>query len=59
MKHGKLIRMVVSGWWEEYRCGCVSKTEKWKKDLLGYCATHGDCTRSVIPERKIVRAQKR
>lgn len=28
-------------WIQEYRCGC-SVTKKNKRDLLGYCADHGD-----------------
>ncbi len=35
------------GWWEEYRCGCVSETVKRKKDLLGYCPKHGEDRRHV------------
>lgn len=45
IKTSKLI-----GWWEEYKCGCVSKTVRFKKDLLGYCAIHGEDTRYVHPE---------
>jgi hypothetical protein len=30
------------GWFEEYRCGCVSDVVKRKKELLGYCGQHGD-----------------
>lgn len=30
------------GWWEEYLCGCISKTIKHQKNLTGYCGTHGD-----------------
>ena len=29
------------GWIEGYRCGCSAGAKR-KKDLLGYCATHGD-----------------
>lgn len=36
------------GYFEEYACGCVSDTEKRRKDLLGYCATHGDDRRQVF-----------
>lgn len=28
-------------WFEEYRCRCVSGYELRRKDLLGYCPTHG------------------
>lgn len=38
------------GYFEEYACGCVSDTEKRRKDLLGYCATHGDDRRQVFEE---------
>ena len=38
------------GWWEEYRCGCVSETVKHKKDLTGYCKHHGDDRRRIYPE---------
>lgn len=31
-----------TGWFEEYRCGCISETVDRKKDLLGYCEKHGD-----------------
>ncbi len=41
------------GWWEEYKCGCVSGTTKFKKDLLGYCDQHGDNTRHVHPEYEV------
>jgi len=31
-----------NGYFEVYRnCGCVSKIEQRKKDLLGYCEKHG------------------
>ena len=29
-------------WTEEYRCGCVSEPVRVKKDLCGYCPTHGE-----------------
>jgi hypothetical protein len=35
-------RRINVGWFEEYRCGCVSGVVKRKKDLIGYCGTHGD-----------------
>jgi len=47
---GSASRPKLAGWWEEYRCGCVSKTVKRKKDLLGYCGKHGDSRRQVFPE---------
>ena len=31
----------VKDWLEGYRCGCSSDAKR-KKDLLGYCAKHGD-----------------
>lgn len=43
-------RPKVKGWWEEYRCGCVSETVARKKDLLGYCGKHGENRRQVFPE---------
>lgn len=39
------------GWWEDYECGCVSKTVKRKKDLLGYCPVHGETRRQVWPDK--------
>lgn len=39
-----------TGHYEEYRCGCVSPTVKRKKDLLGYCAKHGDSYRGRFVE---------
>jgi len=36
------------GWFEEYRCGCVSEIVRRKKDLLGYCEHHGDKRRGVF-----------
>lgn len=39
--------MKAIGWWEEYRCGCVSETVTRKKDLPGYCPQHGDDRRHV------------
>lgn len=42
--------MKCVGWWEEYKCGCVSETVKHKKDLLGYCKFHGDDRRRIYPE---------
>lgn len=44
MQLGKRI-----GWFEEYRCGCVSETATTKKDLLGYCGKHGDDRRQIFP----------
>jgi hypothetical protein len=33
-------------WLAEYRCGCTS-VEKLKRDLLDYCALHGDSLRHI------------
>lgn len=45
-------RSNIIGWWEEYRCGCVSETVKHKKDLCGYCPKHGENARHIYPEMK-------
>jgi hypothetical protein len=37
-----------SGWFEEYRCGCVSGNVVRRRDLLGYCPTHGEDRRGVF-----------
>lgn len=42
-------RLKITGWFEEYGCGCVSEMARFKKDLLGYCGQHGDNRRSVFP----------
>ena len=47
-----LERATHQGWWEEYRCGCVSKTVRLKRDLVGYCGKHGNSARQVHPEIK-------
>lgn len=49
----EISRKTIVGWWEEYECGCVSSTERRKKDLLGYCAKHGNNRRHVHPEIEI------
>ena len=36
-------------YFEDYHCGCVSEYTKFKKDLPGYCKTHGDDRRQVWP----------
>ena len=36
-------------YFEEYKCGCVSKIVRTKKDLVGYCGKHGDDMRNVYP----------
>ena len=42
---------VDGGWWEEYGCGCVSDSVYRKRDLAGYCGTHGDDSRASFPEK--------
>ena len=34
-------------YYEEYECGCVSQSVKLKRDLVGYCGTHGKGRRHV------------
>lgn len=48
-ERGEAPRQV--GWWEEYRCGCVSETVKLKRELPGYCPQHGEDSRG--PTRDI------
>lgn len=48
--HERTVRFRPVGWWEDYRCGCVSPTSKAKRDLPGYCPKHGDCRREVWPQ---------
>lgn len=45
-----MARPKGTGWWEEYRCGCVSPTVRYKKDLLSYCPKHGEARRQVFPD---------
>src|SRR6266478_5426683 len=40
----------IRGWFEDYRCGCVSETVRTKRELLGYCGQHGDDRRKVWPD---------
>jgi hypothetical protein len=47
---GQARREKSIGWWEDYNCGCVSKTVIRKKDLLGYCGKHGDSRRQIFPD---------
>jgi hypothetical protein len=35
------------GWFEEYKCGCVSPVVKFKRELVGYCPKHGANTKHV------------
>jgi hypothetical protein len=44
--------MQAVGWWEEYKCGCVSETVRYKRQLTGYCAKHGDGRRYAYREIK-------
>lgn len=39
----------AKGWWEEYKCGCLSDVVARKADLLGYCPVHGYDARRVWP----------
>lgn len=39
----------LKGWFEEYKCGCLSETTRFKKDLLGYCSQHGEDRRNIYP----------
>jgi len=32
-------------WFAEYECGCCSEYFRYKKNILDYCATHGDDVR--------------
>jgi len=43
----------VVGWWEEYRCGCVSRTVPHKKDLPGYCPRHGENSRGARRDTRV------
>lgn len=36
----------MARYYEEYRCGCVSPAGT-KRDLPGYCPTHGDDRRAI------------
>lgn len=53
-----MARERKSGWFEEYRCGCVSEIVKTTKDLLGYCGKHGDDRRRIYPVFKKVTSPK-
>jgi len=37
-----MAKALSRGWFEEYKCGCVSEIVRTKKELLGYCKSHGD-----------------
>jgi hypothetical protein len=52
-KTNKLIKpLKIIGWWEEYKCGCSSKTVRFKKDLIGYCGKCGHNRLHIYPEFK-------
>lgn len=38
---------ITNGYFEEYSCGCVSEIVRRKRDLTGYCGTHGNDRRHV------------
>ena len=44
-------------YYEEYACGCVSKIDS-KRNLPGYCPTHGSDRRYVHPARGMGFAQE-
>lgn len=44
------MKPMKCGWFEEYHCGCVSPTVATRKNLPGYCPTHGDDRRGVFRE---------
>jgi hypothetical protein len=46
----RLKRPKVVGWWEGYKCGCVSDTVRLRRDLPGYCPTHGSDRRQIDKE---------
>ncbi len=41
------------GWFEEYRCGCISDVTRVRRDLPGYCPKHGDNRRGMFRDTKI------
>ncbi len=43
-------RKPAGGYFEEYRCGCVSSVVKSQKQLLGYCPKHGADRRAIFPD---------
>lgn len=42
-----MARIRPEGWFDEYRCGCVSEVVRFKRELTGYCGKHGDNRRHV------------
>ena len=44
-------------WFEEYGCGCVSPGERVKRELPGYCPTHGADRRNVYRENDTTAVQ--
>lgn len=49
--------MSQTGWFEEYRCGCVSPMVTAKRDLPGYCPRHGDNRRELFREWRLRRGR--
>lgn len=45
----------IAGWIEEYRCGCVSAVVKDRKQLLGYCNKHGESSKRVYADIKMIK----
>jgi hypothetical protein len=43
------------GWYEHYKCGCVSAVVKYKRQLLGYCPKHGQSRRRLYHEFAVVK----
>ena len=54
----KNLEYSAVGWWEEYRCGCISNTVRTKKELLGYCPKHGDDFRHQHKDYKVKNSPK-
>jgi hypothetical protein len=46
----KKVEPVRVGWYEEYRCGCLSETVKRKCNLHGYCPRHGESRKCIHAE---------
>lgn len=45
-------KIYLVGWFEEYKCGCVSDVVKIKKDLSGFCPKHGNDVKKIYPYYK-------
>lgn len=39
-------------YFEEYKCGCVSKDVRSRARLLGYCPTHGEGARNIYQQTR-------